>query len=85
MEIIMQRWEIRRNRWWLWYQNSLPAHLGAFILGNSKRKKNNILWMIDWFQDIKVFCTDMDSLYIEIKSWDVLKKSQTDWRWFMPE
>ena len=41
--------------------------------------------MIDWFQDIKVFCTDMDSLYIEIKSWDVLKKSQTDWRWFMPE
>ena len=50
MEIMMQRWEIRRIRWWLWYQNTLPVHLGAFILGNSKRKKNTFLWEIDGFK-----------------------------------
>ena len=48
-------------------ESTLPAHLGAFILSNSKRIMNNFFREIDEFYNNKVFYTDTDSLYIERK------------------
>ena len=46
-------------------KNTLPAHLGAFILGNSKRIMNNFIREINGFYNNNIDYTDTDSLYIE--------------------
>ena len=56
-------------------KNTLPAHLGGFILSNSKRIMNNFIRKIDGFYTINVYISDTDSLYIEKKYWDVLDKA----------
>ena len=55
--------------------NTMPLHLGAFVLSNSKRSWNNFVHAIDGFYTNDVFYTDTDSLYTENKLWDKLDKA----------
>ena len=52
--------------------NTMPLHLGAFELSNSKRNMNNFIHANDGFYSNDVYYTDTDSLYIENKHWDNL-------------
>ena len=56
-------------------KNTMPSHLGSFILSNSKRIMNNFIRVIDGFKTNNIYYTDTDSLYIERKYWDVLDKA----------
>ena len=56
-------------------ENTLPSHLGAFILSNSKRIMNNFIREINGFYNNSIYYGDTDSLYIEKKNWDVLDKA----------
>ena len=56
-------------------KNTLPSHLGAFILSNSKRIMNNFIREINGFYNNSIYYGDTDSLYIEKKIWDVLDKA----------
>ena len=55
--------------------NTMPLHLGAFVLSNSKRIMNNFIHAINGFYTNDVYYTDTDSLYIENKHWDKLDKA----------
>ena len=55
--------------------NTMPLHLGAFVLSNSKRIMNTFIHAIDGFYTNDVYYTDTDSLYIENKHWDKLEKA----------
>ena len=55
--------------------NTMPLHLGAFVLSNSKRIMNNFIHAIDGFYTNDVYYTGTDSLYIENKYWDKLEKA----------
>ena len=57
-------------------KNTLPSHLGAFILSNSKRIINNFIREINGFYNNSIYYGDTDSLYIEKKYWDVLDKGK---------
>ena len=50
--------------------NTMPLHLGAFALSNSKRIMNNFLHAINGFYTNDVCYTDTDSLYFENKYWE---------------
>ena len=50
--------------------NTLPLHLGAFVLSNSKRIMNNFIHAINGFYTNDVYYTDTGSLYIENKHLD---------------
>ena len=50
-------------------KNILPAHLGAFILSNSKRVMNNFRGEINGFYNNSIYYGDTDSLYIRKKQW----------------
>ena len=52
--------------------NTMPLHLGAFVLSNSKRIMNKFIRAIDGFYTNDVFYTDTDSLYLENKHWNKL-------------
>ena len=56
-------------------KNTIPSHLGAFILSNSKRIMNNFIREINGFYNNSIYYVDTDSLYIEKKYWDVLDKA----------
>ena len=56
-------------------KNTLPIHLWAFILINSKRNMNNFIREINGFHNNSIYYGDTDSLYIEKKYWDVLDKA----------
>ena len=56
-------------------KNTLPCHLGAFILGNSKRIMNSFIREINGFYNNSIYYGYTDSLYIEKKYWDVLDKA----------
>ena len=49
------------------FKNTLPAHLGAFILSNSKRSLNNFIREMNGFYNNVIYYTDCDSLFIEKK------------------
>ena len=53
--------------------NTVPLHLGGFVLSNSKRIMNNFIHAINGFYTNYVYYTDCDSLYIENKHWDKLE------------
>ena len=53
-------------------KNTLPSHIGAFILSNSERITNNFISEINGFYSNSIYYGDTDSLYIEKKYWDVL-------------
>ena len=55
--------------------NTMPLHLGAFVLSNSKRIMNNFIHAINGFYTNDLYYRDTDSLYIENKHWDKLKKA----------
>ena len=55
--------------------NSMPLHLGAFVLSNSKRTMKNFIHAIDGFYSHDVYFTDTDSLYMENKHWNKLNKA----------
>ena len=55
--------------------NTMPLHLGAFVLSNSKRIMNNFIHAINGFYTNDVYYTDTDSLYIENKHWKKLEKA----------
>ena len=57
-------------------KNTLPSHLGAFILSNIKRIMNNFIRKINGFYNNSIYYTDTDSLYIQKKYWDVLNKAK---------
>ena len=48
-------------------ENTLPAVLGAFILGNSRRIMNKFIREKNGFYKNNIYYTDTDSLYIEKK------------------
>ena len=54
--------------------NTMPLHLGVFVLSNSKRIMNNFIHAIDGFYSNDVYYTDTDSLHIENKHWDKIKE-----------
>ena len=56
-------------------KNTLPFHLGAFILSKSKRVMKNFLREINGFYSNSIYYGDTDSLYIEKNYWDVLDKA----------
>ena len=49
--------------------NTMPLHLGAFVLSNNKRIMINFIHAIDRFYSNDVYYTDCVSLYIENKHW----------------
>ena len=55
--------------------NTMPLHLRAFVLSNSKRNMKNFIHAIDGFCTDDVYYTDTDSLYIENKLWDNLNEA----------
>ena len=55
--------------------NTMPLHLGAFVLSNSQRIMNKFKHAIDGFYTNDVYYTDTDSLYIENKHWDKLDQA----------
>ena len=55
--------------------NTMPLHLVAFVLSNSKRIMNNFLQAIIGFYTNDAHYTDTDSLYIENKHWEKLDKA----------
>ena len=57
-------------------KNTLPSHLGAFILNNSKRIMNNFIREINGFYNISIYYGDTDSMYIEKNYWDVLDRAK---------
>ena len=56
-------------------KNTLPAHLGVFILSNSKRIMIDFIIEINGFFINSIYYGDSDSLYIEKKYWDLLDKA----------
>ena len=55
--------------------STMPLHLGAFVLSNSKRNMNNFIHAIDEFYSNDVYYTDTDSFYFENKHWARLNKA----------
>ena len=55
--------------------NTMPLHLGAFVLSNSKRSMNNFIHAIDGFYTNDVYYPDRHNLYNENKHWDNLDKA----------
>ena len=57
-------------------KNTLPGHLGVFILSICKRNWNNFIRDNNGFYNNNIYNTYTDSLYIEKKHSDVLDKSK---------
>ena len=55
--------------------NTMPFHLGDFVLSNSKRIMKNFIHATNGFNTNDVYYTDTDSLYIENNNWDKLDKA----------
>ena len=58
------------------FENTLPVHLGAFILSNSETIILKIIGEVNGVYNINFYYTDTDSLYIERKNWNVLNKAK---------
>ena len=50
--------------------NTMPLHLGAFVLSNSERIMNNFIKAFDGFFGNDVHYSDTDSVYIENNYWN---------------
>ena len=55
--------------------NTMPFHLGALVLSNSKRIMDNSIHALTGFYTNGVCYTDTDNLYIENKQWEKLDKT----------
>ena len=56
-------------------KHTLPSHLGAFILSNSKRDMNTFIREISGLYNNSIYYGVTDSLYKEKNYWDVLDKA----------
>ena len=56
-------------------KSTLPSHLGAFLLSNSKRIMNNFIGEINGLYNSSIYHRDTDSVYTRKKYWDVLDKA----------
>ena len=56
-------------------KNTLPSHLGAFVLSNTKRNMTTFIREINGFYINSIYYGDTDSLYVEKKYWDALDKA----------
>ena len=65
--------------------NTMPLHLGAFLLSNSKRTVNNFIHAINGFHTNGVYYEDTDSLYIENKHWNNLDKADLVGKALLPQ
>ena len=54
----------------------MSVHLGGFILSNINRFLINIIREIDGLKTNNAYYTDLDSLWIGKKHWDVSDKTQ---------
>ena len=52
--------------------NTMQLHMGAFVLGNSRRIMKKFIHTVIGFFTNDVYYTDTDSLYIENKQWGKL-------------
>ena len=55
--------------------NTMPHHLGAFVLSINKRIMNNFSHAIDGIYTNDVYYNDTDSLYLEKKHWNKIAKA----------
>ena len=55
--------------------NTMPLHLGSFLLSNKKRNMINFLHAIDGFSPNDLYYEDTDSMYIWNKHWENLGKA----------
>ena len=55
--------------------NTMPLHLGSFVLNNSKRIMNNFMHAINGFYTNDVYYGDTDNVYNENKHWKKLDKA----------
>ena len=55
--------------------NTMPLHMGAFVLTKSKRNMKIFIHAINGFFTSDLYYTDTDSLYTENKHWDKLDKA----------
>ena len=55
--------------------DTMPLHLGAFVLSNSKMIMNSIIHAINGFYTNDLYYTDTDSIYTKSKHWDKLNKT----------
>ena len=55
--------------------NTMPLHLGVFVLNNKKRIMNNFLHAINGVYTNDIYYEDTDCMYIENKHWDSLDKA----------
>ena len=53
-------------------KNTMPAHLGSFVLNNSRRIMNNFAPEKNGFKFNKGYHTDTDGIFNGRKHWDVL-------------
>ena len=56
--------------------STMPLHLGAFVLSNSKRIMNNFTHAINGFYTIDLYYEDTDSMFIENKRWPKLDEAE---------
>ena len=56
-------------------KNTLPSHLGGFILSTSKRIMNNFTGEINGHYNHAIHYGDRDSIIIENKYWNMLDKA----------
>ena len=63
--------------------NTMPLHLGAFVLSNSKRIMNNYIHAINGFYTNDVYYSDTDSFNIENKHWEKLDKAGINGKAFL--
>ena len=55
--------------------NTMPLHLGAFVLSDSKRIMNKFIQAINGFYTNDVYYEDTDSMIIENKHWKNVYKT----------
>ena len=56
-------------------KNTLPSHLGAFLLSITKRIMDNFIIEGNGFCNNSIHYGDTDNVYLEWKYWDVLNKA----------
>ena len=54
--------------------NTMPCHMGSYILSHSKRLMNEVIEHIGGFYKNNIYYTDTDSIYIHKNDFNILKK-----------
>ena len=55
--------------------DTIPLHLGSFVLSKSKRYMNNFIHAINEFYTNDLYYEDTDSMYVENKHWNKVDKA----------